>query len=67
VITGRAARDGPDVLRTMAGIRNQNGVEIDDPGELLYQVMLDAAAKTIGKTQIAATLRSLAAPSTERS
>jgi death-on-curing protein len=45
---------------------DQNGVAIDDPGELLYQVMLDAAAKTIGKKQIAATLRSLAAPSTAR-
>jgi death-on-curing protein len=38
---------------------HQNGVEIDDPGERLYDVMIGAATKAIGKPQIAATLRSL--------
>jgi death-on-curing protein len=41
---------------------HQNGVEVDDPAGLLYDVMIGAAAKTIGKTQIAATLRLLVVP-----
>lgn len=44
---------------------HQNGVEIDDPGELLYDVMIGAATKAIGKPQIAATLRSLIVPSSD--
>ena len=44
---------------------HQNGVEIDDPRELLYDVMIGAATKAIGKPQIAATLRSLVVPASE--
>ena len=38
---------------------HQNGVEVDDPSEQLFDVMMGAATKAIGKPQIAATLRSL--------
>ena len=36
-----------------------NGIEILDPAELLYDVMIKVASKEIGKPQIAAALRSL--------
>jgi death-on-curing protein len=38
---------------------HQNGVEVDDPTEQLYDLMIDVATKAIGKPKIAATLRSL--------
>jgi death-on-curing protein len=44
---------------------HQNGVEVEDPDEQLYDVMIGAATKAIGKPQIAATLRSLVVPTTE--
>jgi len=44
---------------------HQNGVETDDPRELLYDVMIGAATKAMHKPQIAATLRSLVAPLSE--
>jgi death-on-curing protein len=44
---------------------HQNGVEIEDPAGLLYDLMIGAATKTIGKEQIAATLRSLVVPPSE--
>jgi death-on-curing protein len=37
----------------------QNGVDVEDPGAQLYDIMIGAATKVIGKAQIAATLRSL--------
>ncbi len=42
---------------------HQNGSAVDDPGELLYDVMIGIATKAIGKPQIASTLRSLLNPS----
>ena len=42
---------------------HQNGVALDDPGEMLYDVMISVATKTIGKPEIATTLRSLLNPS----
>jgi len=44
---------------------HQNGVELEDLRELLYDVMINAATKTIGKAEIASALRSLVVSSTE--
>ena len=44
---------------------DQNGVELGDPRELLYDVMINTAMKTIGKAEIASTLRSLVVPPAE--
>ena len=44
---------------------HQNGVETDDPREVLYDVMIGAATKAMRKLQIAATLRSLVVPPSE--
>jgi death-on-curing protein len=44
---------------------HQNGVGLDDPDERLYDVMIRIATKAIGKTEIATTLRSLAAPASD--
>lgn len=44
---------------------DQNGVDVDDPAGLLYDLMISVAAKTIGKPQIAATLRRLVVPPSE--
>jgi death on curing protein len=40
---------------------HQNGVEVEDPGEVLYDLMIGAATKAIGKNQMAATIRALVA------
>jgi prophage maintenance system killer protein len=47
-----------DVVALASGLvfLHQNGVEIDDPGGVLYDVMIGAATKAIGKPEIAATL-----------
>jgi death on curing protein len=44
---------------------HQNGVEVDDLRGQLYDVMIGAATKAIGKPQIGATLRSLVVPPSE--
>jgi len=41
---------------------HQNGVGLDDPDERLCDLMIGIATKAIGKTEIAAILRSLVVP-----
>jgi death-on-curing protein len=38
---------------------HQNGIEVRDPGEALYETMLKVAEKAIGKPEIASLLRTL--------
>ena len=44
---------------------HQNGIDVDDPDERLYDVMIKIATKTIGKPEIATTLRALIAPASD--
>ena len=41
---------------------HQNGIVVEDPEEELYDVMIGLATKTLGKPQLASTLRSLITP-----
>jgi hypothetical protein len=62
--TRRMEREARERLANFQQL-HQNGVELEDPRELLYDMMIGAATKTIGKAEIASTLRSLVVPPTE--
>jgi len=41
---------------------HKNGIVVEDPEEVLYDVMIGLATKALGKPQLASTLRSLITP-----